>query len=92
MHSPCRLRTVAVKTDNHYIAAPSAKIAYTAGGMPRIVHCLPKIERPVRDDKMGSTSLHCTGKVEDAGPTITAAYYRKSRKWDISQKQRALYQ
>jgi hypothetical protein len=38
------------------------------------------------------TSLHCTGKVEDAGPTTTAAYYRRSGKWDISQKQRALYQ
>ena len=35
--------------------------------------------------------MHCRGKVEDAGATITPTYYRQSRKRGLSHKQRALH-
>jgi hypothetical protein len=83
-----------VKKDNQDIAAPSAMIVHTSGGMPRIVHGLPEIEWPTFFPSSRTTSvkpkLHCTNKTEDAGTTIPTAQYRKARKREIPQKQRAL--
>jgi hypothetical protein len=82
------------KKDNHDIAAPSAMIVHTSGGMPRIVHGLPEIEWPTFVPNSRTTevtpNLHCTNKTEDAGTTIPTAQYRKARKRVIPQKQRAL--
>ena len=55
------------------------------------LHGLPEIERLVLEVYRGMTRMHCIGKVEDAGATIAAAYYRKSRKLGLSQKQHALH-
>ncbi len=79
LHTPHTL-----KTDGDDVTAHSAMIVNTAGGMPRKVHRLPETERAVLEDYRGITRMHCRGKVEDAGATITATYYRQSRKRGLS--------
>jgi len=64
--------------------------------MIRKVHRLPETERAVLEeiillDDRKISRMHCRGKVEDAGATITPTYYRQSRKRGLSHKQRALH-
>jgi hypothetical protein len=59
--------------------------------MIRKVHRLPETERAVLEEYRKISRMHCRGKVEDAGATITVTYYRQSRKRGLSQKQRALH-